>query len=114
MAVHEPDHYFDLLGELPEGAKLVRQGYSEPVDFIHLFAANEEVLHTDFPPLKEAVASDGMIWVSWIKGSSDRTTDIKSSDVRELGLALGLVDIKVCAVDEDWSGLKFVYRKKDR
>jgi len=114
MAVNEPGHYFNLLGELPEDVKLVRKGYPDPVDFIHLFAPDEAALNNHFPPLKEVLAKDGMIWVSWIKGSSSMPTDIKSSDVRELGLELGLVDIKVCAVDEDWSGLKFVYRKKDR
>lgn len=114
MPVNEPDHYFELLGDLPEEVKLVRKGYPDKVDFIHLFAKDETTLHNLFPPLKEALDKNGMIWVSWIKGSSKMDTDINSSDVRELGLEIGLVDIKVCAVDEDWSGLKFVYRKEDR
>jgi hypothetical protein len=55
-----------------------------------------------------------MLWVSWPKGSSDVTTDLTENAVREIGLANGLVDVKVCAVDETWSGLKFVRRVKDR
>lgn len=114
MPVNEPDHYFDLLGELPGEVKLVRTGYSDPVDFIHLFARDESTLHNDLPPLKSVLAKNGMLWVSWIKKSSNLETDISESDVRELGLEIGLVDVKICAVDKDWSGLKFVYRKEDR
>lgn len=114
MPVFEPEHYFDLLGELPEYVKLVRKGNPDPVDFIHIFAQDEKSLHTTLPVLKENLEKDGMIWVSWIKKSSAKETDISQSDVRKLGLELGLVDIKICAVDEDWSALKFVYRKEDR
>ena len=114
MPVHEPDHYFDLLGELPMGVKLVRQGNPDSTDCIHLFARDEAILHAAFPPLKENLHKDGMIWVSWIKKSSTIETDIAKSNVRRLGLDLGLVDVKICAVDEDWSALKFVYSKEDR
>lgn len=114
LIVNEPDHYRDLLGKLPGDVKFVGPGHEDPVDFIHLFAENEQSLHDHLPPLPARIKKDGMIWVSWIKGSSSRETDINSNDVRSLGLDLGLVDIKVCAVDEDWSGLKFVYRKEDR
>lgn len=114
MTVNEPEHYFNLLGELPEGIKIIDYDHSNPADFIHLFAKNEKALHAGFPPLKKKLAKDGMLWVSWIKGSSKRDTDINGNDVRNLGLELGLVDIKVCAVDNDWSGLKFVFRREDR
>ncbi|MDR8393689.1 hypothetical protein NC796_21220 [Aliifodinibius sp. S!AR15-10] len=114
MPVHEPDHYFDLLGELPGEVKLVRMGNPDPVDFIHLFAKKEAILHNEFPPLKSQLNKTGMLWVSWIKKSSKLETDISENDVRKLGLELGLVDVKICAVDEDWSGLKFMYRRKDR
>lgn len=114
MPVNEPGHYFDLLGALPEHIKIVRKGYDQPVDFIHLFANDEQTLHNYFPALKPKLAKDGMIWVSWIKKSSQMETDIGESDVRLLGLEIGLVDIKICAIDEDWSGLKFMYRKADR
>lgn len=115
LAVNEPEHYADLLGELPEGVTFLNEiPLNGRVPFIHLFAGDAEALHNNFPPLKEKLDKNGMIWVSWIKGSSKMDTDIKGGDVRRLGLDLGLVDIKVCAVDENWSGLKFVYRKEDR
>lgn len=114
MTVNEPEHYFELLGELPGNVILMKSGSEGTADFIHLFAENEQVLHDSFPPLKKKLKKEGLLWVSWIKGSSKMKTDINSNDVRELGLELGLVDVKVCAVDKDWSGLKFVYRKEDR
>lgn len=114
MPVNEPDYYFKLLGELPKDVKIISDSPREPVDFIHLFAADEQSLHSNLPPLKDKVAKDGMLWVSWIKGSSNKSTDINGNDVRKLGLEVGLVDVKVCAVDEDWSGLKFMFRKEDR
>lgn len=114
MPVHEPDDYFDLLGDLPDGVKIVRPDGDQPADFIHLFARNEKTLHNDFAPLKSVLDKNGMLWVSWIKKSSKLETDISEGDVRSLGLKIGLVDVKICAVDKDWSGLKFVYRKEDR
>lgn len=114
MTVNEPSNYFELLGELPHDITILKSEEDKPADFIHLFAENEKTLHAEFPPIKEKLAKDGMLWVSWIKGSATRHTDINGSDVRKLGLELGLVDVKVCAVDKDWSGLKFMYRKEDR
>ncbi|MGK7369978.1 MAG: hypothetical protein ACNS64_07165 [Candidatus Halalkalibacterium sp. M3_1C_030] len=114
LTVHEPDHYFEMLGELPPDVTVLKSAEDKKADFIHLFAENKQILHNRFPPLKRELKRDGLLWVSWIKGSSSIDTDINSNDVRRLGLELGLVDIKVCAVDEDWSGLKFVFRKEDR
>lgn len=114
LPVHEPNHYFEMLGELPPDVAVLKSKEEKKADFIHLFAENEDTLHSDFPSLKEKLAKDGMLWVSWIKGSSKMKTNINGNDVRKLGLELGLVDIKVCAVDDDWSGLKFMYRKEDR
>lgn len=85
------------------------------IDFIHVFCKIEEELHNLFPPLKEKLDKNGSIWVSWIKkASKNYEATFPESEVRTLGLNLGLVDVKVCAVDEDWSGLKFVYRIEDR
>ena len=114
MPVNEPDHYFDLLGELPDEVRVVPHTASGPVDFIHLFAADEQTLHNYLLPLKGKLDKDGSFWVSWIKGSSKFKTDINGNEVRHLGLGIGLVDVKVCAVDEDWSALKFMYRREDR
>lgn len=114
LIVNGPDHFLELLGDFPEGAELVTPDYSDPIDFIHVFCKNEEALHNSFPPLKKKLAKDGTLWVSWIKKSSKLETDITGNEVREFGLQIGLVDVKVCAVDKDWSGLKFMYRKEDR
>lgn len=114
LPVMPPDHYFDLLGDLPDEVTIISGESSEKADFIHLFAKDEEALHQYLPPLKTKLDKSGSLWVSWIKGSSKMDTDINGNDVRKLGLEIGLVDVKVCAVDEDWSGLKFMYRKGDR
>jgi len=70
-------------------------------------------LEKDFPQLKKSLSPKGMLWISWLKLSSQIESDLNENIVREVGLASGLVDVKVCAMDEDWSGLKFVYRVKD-
>lgn len=114
LFVNEPKGYPDLLGSLPEEVERVDFNHPNSIDFIHLFAENESKLHNLFLPCKEKLDKNGMLWVSWIKKSSKLETDISERDVRELGLELGLVDVKICAVDEDWSGLKFMYRKEDR
>ncbi|OAN61784.1 hypothetical protein A8B79_05000 [Balneola sp. EhC07] len=115
LFVNEPDHYQSLLGEFPEGVQLVSQTHPDLIDFIHVFCKIEEELHNLFPPLKEKLDKNGSIWVSWIKkASKNYEATFPESEVRTLGLNLGLVDVKVCAVDEDWSGLKFVYRIEDR
>ncbi len=115
LTVNAPNHYFEMLGELPEDVELVDMKYSEPVNFIHFFCRELEELHSLFPILKEKLAKDGMIWISWIKkASKDYDWTFTETEVRSYGLQIGLVDVKVCAVDEDWSGLKFMYRKEDR
>ncbi|MAL17993.1 MAG: DUF3052 domain-containing protein [Balneola sp.] len=114
LIVNEPDHFLELLGDFPDGAELVGTKHPDLIDFIQVFCHNEEELHNAFPPLKSRLAKNGTLWVSWIKKSSKMNTDITGNEVRSLGLQIGLVDVKVCAVDEDWSGLKFMYRKEDR
>lgn len=108
-----PDHYLKLLGPLPDTVKVVGTTRGK-FDFIHLFAARGADLDRRLSRLVESLKPDGSLWISWPKGSSRIETDLDGNLVRRRGLAAGLVDIKVCAVDEDWSGLKFVYRKKDR
>jgi hypothetical protein len=111
--VNAPDGYEAMLGGLPAGAKRVaRLGGKLP--FIHFFTSSRAELAKRFAALKKTLADDGALWISWPKRSSKVATDLDESIVRELGLAAGLVDVKVCAVDETWSGLKFVYRIKDR
>ena len=108
-----PDHYRALLGELPEDLRLLTR-LGRQMDFIHFFTASRAELLRRFPTLVSALAPTGMLWVSWPKKTSRLDKDLAESDVRAAGLANGLVDVKICAVDEDWSGLKFVYRLRDR
>jgi len=107
-----PKNYFELLGVLPKIEIL--ENNSELVDFIHLFSENIEHFENKFFILKEEIKKDGMIWVSWYKKASKIPTDLNEDIIRNTALSLGLVDIKVCAIDEKWSGLKIVWRKENR
>ena len=93
--------------------KMVRSLEPE-LDFIFAFARAESDLRKDFAGWKKHLAKSGCIWVSWPKKTSGLATDLTDTVVRAIGLKSALVDIKVCAVDEQWSALKFVYRKSDR
>jgi hypothetical protein len=84
------------------------------VEFIHFFAKNKAELNHDFPRLKNFLMKTGSLWISWPKKSASVQTDLDENIVRDLGLEIGLVDVKVCAIDNIWSGLKFVWRTKDR
>ena len=108
--VNAPLHYADLLGELPEDVKTTKSA-RPGADFIHIFVTNEADLSAALPKAQAALKKDGMIWVSWPKKASKVETDINEQTLRDILLPLNLVDIKVVAVDEVWSGLKFVWRK---
>jgi len=112
--VQEPDHYLQLFSDLPEDISYVEIPDPESMDFIHLFVKQWSELETAVPRLKPLLKKTGILWISWLKGASSIPTDIKRDPMREFVLKQGLVDTKVCAVDQDWSGLKFVYRTKDR
>jgi hypothetical protein len=84
------------------------------LDFVHLFTASKADLQEQFSRYAGQLAPAGILWVSWPKKASGVATDLTEDRIREIGLAAGLVDVKVCAVDETWSGLKFVIPLKDR
>jgi len=86
----------------------------DPTDFVMLFTKSKSSLAKEFKTLNKSLAPAGMLWVSWPKKSSGVATDLDENIIREIGLAEGLVDVKVCAVTDVWSGLKFVRRLKDR
>ncbi len=111
---YKPDNYFSLLEALPTDVTIQEKEGDQPVDFIHVFVKDAGVLINDFPSLKKQLAKTGLMWVSWPKKAAKIPTDVDGNLVREIGLSNGLVDVKVCAVDEIWSGLKFVYRVKER
>jgi hypothetical protein len=107
----------DYLGMLALPAELSvkwAKGERARVAFVHLFASSKSALQMKLRSFRNAIDSDGVIWVSWPKKSSGVTSDLTEDVVREVALPLGLVDIKVCAVDEVWSGLKLVIRKELR
>jgi len=100
--------------DLPSETTTCSMSSCEPIDFILLFVKSRQELATKFSMCAAKLKPDGMLWVSWPKKASRVKTDLTDNVVRELGLSEGLVDVKVCAVDEVWSGLKFVFRLKDR
>ena len=108
--------YRDVVGELPDGVSIARAAKTArpPLDMVHLFAAEAKGLAAKLRLYRKAIAPDGMIWASWPKKASGVTTDVTEALVRETALANGLVDIKVCAVNDVWSGLKLVIPVKDR
>lgn len=108
-----PDGYSKTLGALPAGVTVLK-ALPDRCDFIQFFTKEKSELKAAFPRLKKSLVTDGSLWISWPKGASKIKTDVNENVVREIGLDCGLVDVKVCAVDEVWSGLKFVYRVKDR
>jgi hypothetical protein len=108
-----PKDYRRRLGELPAGVTW-NDELRGTLDVIQLFAGSQSALAPAFAQALAQLAPAGALWVSWPKRSSGVATDLDESSVRRIGLAQGVVDVKVCAVDETWSGLKFVRRLKDR
>lgn len=111
--LNAPNDYLSILGGLPADVAVTSELKGE-MDFIQLFATDSLRLKRELPGLKAVMKQDGILWVSWPKKSSKIKTDLTDGVVREIGLRNGLVDVKVCAVDESWSALKFVRRLKDR
>jgi len=108
-----PRNYAQLVAPLPPGVRTVRR-IDAGTDVVHLFATARAALAARLRTARHALRDDAAIWVSWPKKASRLVTDISEDVVRELALPLGLVDIKVCAVDETWSGLKLVVRRSER
>ena len=113
--VNPPDNILELLAPIPDGVNIFdAQESGDALAYVHIFTKDSAELELALPALKASLKKDGMLWISWPKKASKVPTDLDGGKVRELGLASGLVDVKVCAVDEIWSGHKFVYRVKDR
>jgi hypothetical protein len=108
-----PASYSELLQPLPAGAALQHR-LPSVAEFIHAFSRSRQELDPLFPRLATALADSGALWISWPKTSSGVETDLTENVVRDLGLRLGLVDVKVCAIDAVWSGLKFARRIENR
>lgn len=112
-AAGAPDGFAELLGPLPAEAKFVSIE-SDNLDLVVFFAKAKTELEQRFSELAHRLVPNGMLWVAWPKKASGVATDLSENAVRDVGLAAGLVDVKVCAIDDVWSGLKFVIRLVDR
>jgi hypothetical protein len=112
--VNPPQGFENELGPLPEGVKLSVGQLKKPLDLVIFFTDSERTLKSRFAVLAEKLSINGMLWIAWPKKSSGVSTDLTFGVVQRIGLDAGLVDVKICAVNDIWSGLKFVYRVKDR
>lgn len=108
-----PAEYRDWLAPVPAGATFTKTA-GKTTDIVHLFVTKREALATKLAGLRHRIPADAAVWVSWPKKSSGLATTVTEDVIREVALPLGLVDIKVCAVTEVWSGLKLVIRKELR
>jgi hypothetical protein len=108
-----PQDYAVLVAPLPDGVRMTPR-VSERTDLVHIFSKQRAKLSTELAAARKSLRDDATIWVSWPKKSSGVATDITEDTIRELAFPLGLVDIKVCAVDDVWSGLKLVIRVANR
>ena len=110
---HPPAGFHAALSPWPDGAEITRPG-GTPLDLVVLFTDRAAELEKDLARAAEALRPAGALWVAWPKKAARVPTDLTEDRVRAIGLAAGLVDVKVCAVTEVWSGLKFVRRLADR
>jgi hypothetical protein len=111
--INAPKDFQSTLEQLPDGVEFVKRP-AKPLDIILFFILTERALARDFAKLAARLTANGMIWIAWPKKSSGVSTDLSFERVQRIGLEAGLVDVKICAIDDTWSGLKFVYRLKDR
>jgi len=111
--IDAPKDYRKLLAPLPSGVSFTKEiGAAAP--FVHLFVKERKTLEKELKRLRRLLAEAGVLWVSWPKKSSGVATDITEDVIREVCLPLDFVDVKVCAVDETWSGLKLMIRRQNR
>lgn len=113
LSVGAPEGYTELLEPLPE-AVVFERALGRSTDLIHLFVTDRDELEEHLMNLRHEIRPDAPVWISWPKKSSGVPSTVTEDTIRELALPLGFVDIKVCAVDETWSGLKLVIRKELR
>jgi hypothetical protein len=111
--IDPPAYYFKLFSDWPEEVNILHENKTKK-NFIHYFVTQASALKKNIRSLRNELEPNGMLWVSWYKKSAKMPTDVTEDFIRNLALANGLVDIKVCAVDELWSGLKLVIPVKER
>jgi hypothetical protein len=113
VMINAPANYSKLLAPLPEAVVFIQKA-TAGAGFVHLFISECKVLEKELKRLRKLIADTGILWVSWPKKSSGVATDVTEDVIREVALPLGFVDVKVCAVDEIWSGLKLMVRRENR
>lgn len=113
VTVEAPADYLELVDPLPENVTITETPENE-ADILHLFTNSRDGLFRGLAEARDLIKQNGTIWVSWYKKASKLPTEITEDTVREAAFPLGLVDVKVCAVDEKWSGLKLVIRRENR
>jgi hypothetical protein len=113
LLINPPSYYFDLFADMPENVVQMKDPKIKK-NLIHFFVTDRKSLKTQILKLRKQIERNGCIWVSWPKKSSKMISDVTENEIRDIALSNGLVDIKVCAVDETWSGLKLVIPVKDR
>ena len=113
LFINEPASFYKELGHLPTTVQISKTPDNE-FDYVHYFAFTEEELELFFNEVKKILKKDGIVWVSWISPTKDKSSKMNENIIRKIGLQNGMVDVKVAAIDDKWSGLKFVYRVKDR
>lgn len=111
--IEAPKGYRELLAPIPEGVSFTKEVAAD-APFVHLFVKERRILSSELKRLRRLLADTGVLWVSWPKKASNVKTDITEDVIREVCLPLGFVDVKVCAVDETWSGLKLMIRREKR
>ena len=111
--IDPPAGYRQLLAPLPAGVAFVPR-LSRTTDLVHVFCTSRAQLEGALPAIRHAMRADAQVWVSWPKKAARVATDLTEDGVRDVALPLGLVDVKVCAIDDVWSGLKLVVRKELR
>jgi hypothetical protein len=113
VVIDGPENYRKLLGQIPSGVNFATRAVGN-TKFVHLFVTRRRELASQLSILRRKIAEDAALWVSWPKKSSAVATDVTEDVIRAVALPLGFVDIKVCAVDDTWSGLKLMIRKENR
>jgi hypothetical protein len=113
VTINAPTNYRRLLGTTPQGVTFSDR-LKPASDLVHVFIGKRSELANRLPVLREKIADTGIVWVSWPKRSSGVPTDVTEDVIRAIALPLGLVDVKVCAIDETWSGLKLMLRRTNR
>ena len=113
VTINAPTNYRRLLDTIPEGVTFADRLKPES-SFVHVFIKKRSELANRLSVLRENIADTGTVWVPWPKKSSGVSTDVTEDVVRAVALSLGFVDVKVCAIDETWSGLKLMVRRENR